>query len=97
MEKFVTSCVHRVVLLLIQSIGICRFVTSRHVHGLLITLARHFGEHFPSTRTHRILLRMLEITLFRQTTNQLVEPFLAELIVAVNATLGNNACFTSFL
>jgi len=40
---------------------------------------------------------MLEITLFRQTTNQFVEPFLAKLIAAVNATLGNNACFTSFL
>jgi len=72
-------------------------VPSRHVHGLLIALAGHFGEHFPSTRTHRVLLRMLEITLFRQTTNQLVEPFLAKLIVVVNATLGNNACFASFL
>jgi len=96
-QKLVISRVHHVVLLLIQSIGICRFVTSRHVHGLLIALAGHFGEHFLLTRTHCVLLRMLEITLFRQTTNQLVEPFLAKLVVAVNTTLGNNACFALFL
>ena len=97
MKNLVSSLVHLDVLLLIQSVGVCRFVTSRYVHRLLIALARHLREHFASTRTHSVPFRMLEATLLRQSANQLVEPFLTELVVAMNSTFGSNAFFASFL
>ena len=69
----------------------------RYGDRLLITLCRHFGEHFTLTRSHGVPFRMLELALNRQTVNQLIETVFSKLVVGVHSDLGSDAGLAAFL